>query len=83
MRICLFSIINQILARVIKNWLISERRVELGLESQRTLDLKRWKLARTIMRAKGENFQDKHYLYPLPQAEVDAAVGTLKQNPDY
>ncbi|MFC3559901.1 RagB/SusD family nutrient uptake outer membrane protein [Pedobacter jamesrossensis] len=67
----------------IKNWLISERRVELGFESQRMLDLKRWKLAKSVMVSKGKNFLDKHYLYPLPQAEVDASAGTLVQNPGY
>jgi len=67
----------------IKDWLISERRVELGFESQRMLDLKRWKLAKSVMTAKGKNFQDKHYLYPIPQGEVDASAGTLKQNPGY
>lgn len=47
------------------------------------LDLKRWKLAKSVMTAKGKNFQDKHYLYPIPQGEVDASAGTLKQNPGY
>jgi len=67
----------------VKNWLIAERRVELGFESQRMLDLKRWKLAKSVMTAKGKNFQDKHYLYPIPQGEVDASAGTLVQNPGY
>lgn len=67
----------------IKDWLIAERRVELGFESQRMLDLKRWKIAKTVMNAAGKNFQDKHYLYPIPQGEVDASAGTLKQNPGY
>ncbi|MCZ4245502.1 RagB/SusD family nutrient uptake outer membrane protein [Pedobacter punctiformis] len=67
----------------IKAWLISERRVELGFESQRMQDLKRWKLAKSVMTSKGKNFQDKHYLYPIPQGEVDASAGTLKQNPGY
>jgi len=67
----------------IKNWLISERRVELGFESQRMLDLKRWKIAKAVMTSKGKNFQDKHYLYPIPQGEVDASAGTLKQNLGY
>ena len=30
----------------IKNWLMHERRVELGFESQRFNDLKRWKIAK-------------------------------------
>ncbi len=67
----------------IKAWLVSERRVELGFENQRMLDLKRWKIAKAVMTAQGKNFQDKHYLYPIPQTEIDASAGTLTQNPGY
>ncbi|MCP9750581.1 RagB/SusD family nutrient uptake outer membrane protein [Ferruginibacter sp. HRS2-29] len=67
----------------IKGWLISERRVELGFESQRMLDLKRWGIAKQVMTAHGKNFQDKNYLYPIPQGEIDASAGTLVQNPGY
>jgi hypothetical protein len=67
----------------IKAWLVSERRAELGFENQRMNDLKRWGMAKTVMTAKGKNFQDKHYLYPIPQSEIDASAGTLKQNPGY
>lgn len=66
----------------IKGWLISERRVELGFENQRMLDLKRWGIAKQVMTAHGKNFQDKHMLYPIPQSEIDASAGTLTQN-DY
>ncbi len=61
----------------IKGWLISERRVELGFENQRMLDLKRWGIAKQVMTAHGKNFQDKHMLYPVPQSEIDASAGTL------
>ncbi len=67
----------------IKNWLISERRVELGFESQRMLDLKRWGIAKAVMTANGKNFQDKNMLYPVPQSEIDASAGLLTQNPGY
>jgi len=67
----------------IKGWLISERRVELGFENQRMLDLKRWGIAKAVMTANGKNFQDKHMLYPIPQSEIDASAGTLTQNPGY
>ena len=67
----------------IKGWLVSERRAELGFENQRMADLKRWAMAKTVMTAKGKNFQDKHYLYPIPQSEIDASAGTLKQNLGY
>jgi starch-binding outer membrane protein, SusD/RagB family len=67
----------------VKAWLILERRLELGFENQRMLDLKRWKIAKAVMTAHGKNFQDKHYLYPIPQTEIDASAGTLTQNPGY
>ena len=67
----------------VKAWLVSERRVELGFESQRMADLKRWGTAKAVMTAAGKNFQDKHYLYPIPQSEIDASAGTLTQNAGY
>lgn len=67
----------------IKNWLIHERRVELGFENQRMLDLKRWGIAPQVMQAHGKNFQERHMLYPIPQSEIDASAGTLTQNPGY
>lgn len=67
----------------IKNWLIAERRAELGFENQRMPDLKRWGIAKQVMTALGKSFQDKHYLYPIPQSEIDASAGTLTQNPGY
>jgi len=68
---------------LIKTWLISERRAELGFENQRMLDLKRWGIAKEVMTAHGKNFQDKHMLYPIPQSEIDASAGTLTQNTGY
>ena len=67
----------------IKEWLIHERRVELGFESQRFLDLKRWGLAKSVLNAMGKNYKDFHALYPLPQSEVDASADLLKQNDPY
>jgi hypothetical protein len=67
----------------VKGWLVSERRVELGFESQRLLDLKRWGMAKAVLTAHGKNFQDKHLLYPIPQGEIDASAGTLTQNVGY
>ena len=67
----------------VKNWLISERRVELGFESHRLLDLKRWGIAKTVLNNAGINFQEKHMLYPIPQSELDASAGTLTQNSGY
>ena len=67
----------------IKTWLIQERRVELGFESQRFNDLKRWGLAKTFLTGLGKNFQDKNYLYPIPQGEIDKSGGTITQNTGY
>lgn len=66
----------------INTWLRHERRVELGFESQRFNDLKRWRIAKQVLTAMGKNFQDRHYLYPIPQGEVDKSGGTITQN-DY
>jgi hypothetical protein len=67
----------------IKGWLMHERRVELGLESQRFNDLKRWGIAKQVLTALGKNFQDHNYLYPIPQREIDKSGGTIKQNTGY
>lgn len=66
-----------------------ERRVELGAEGVRYLDLKRWKTAEIII----PNIVDpggvrrqfdptKHYLFPFPQSEIDINK-KLVQNPKY
>lgn len=67
----------------------NERRVELGVEGNRYLDLKRWKTAEiiipTIVDPGGiprEFDPGKHYLFPFPQSERDANPN-LDQNPKY
>ncbi len=67
----------------IKDWLVHERRVELGFESQRFNDLKRWGLAKSFLTGLGKNFQDKNYLYPIPQGEIDKSGGSITQNQGY
>jgi hypothetical protein len=68
----------------IKGWLMHERRVELGFESQRFNDLKRWKIAAQVLTpAIGKNFQAFNYLYPIPQGEIDKSAGSITQNPGY
>lgn len=67
----------------IMGWIMHERRVELGFEGQRFNDLKRWRTAKTFLAALGINFQDRNYLYPIPQGEVDKSGGVLLQNPGY
>lgn len=61
-----------------------ERRVELGMEFDRFYDLVRWGIAKEVLHAAGKTqYQDKHALLPLPQAEVDKSNGVLIQNPNY
>ncbi len=67
----------------IKAWLMQERRVELGFESERFNDLKRWKIAKQVLSAVGKNFQDYNYLDPIPQGEIDKSGGTITQNTGY
>ena len=67
----------------IKDWLIHERRVELGFESQRFNDLKRWGIAKSFLSGLGKNFKDKNMVYPIPQGEIDKSGGSITQNPEY
>lgn len=66
-----------------------ERRVELGLEGDRYLDIKRWKIAQTyiptLVDPGGTHRQfdpNKNYLFPFSQSEIDANP-KLVQNPGY
>ena len=67
----------------------SERRIELAFEEGlRYFDLKRWRTANVVLNAVTDGildykFEDKHYLWPLPQSEIDKSQGILIQNPDY
>lgn len=65
------------------DFLAHERRVELGWESQRLNDLKRWGKAKEFLSSLGKNFQDNNYLYPIPQGEIDKSGGRITQNPGY
>jgi len=67
----------------VMDWLMSERRVELGFESQRFNDLKRWGTAKSVLTGLGRNFQDHNYLFPIPQRDIDKSGGTITQNPGY
>lgn len=67
----------------IKGWIMSERRVELGFESQRFNDLKRWGTAKAVLTGLGRNFQDHNYAYPIPQGEIDKSGGSIMQNEGY
>lgn len=74
--------VNETNKDVVRNWIYQERRVELGFESHRYNDLRRWGIARDYLRNLGRDFQDRHYLYPIPQGEVDRSGGSIPQN-DY
>jgi len=69
-----------------------ERRCELAMEGWRRDDLMRQKRFGNVMRSyatkystiKGANFKDdRDYLLPIPQSEIDKSNNILKQNPDY
>lgn len=66
---------------VVTSWLIHERRVEFGFESHRLRDLKRWGIAEEVLDGRG--FQKIHYLYPIPQREIDKSGGSIVQNDGY
>lgn len=69
-----------------------EERVELGMEGWRRIELIRQQRFGQVMRAfaqkyntpKGANFDDnRDYLLPIPQSEIDNSNGVIKQNPGY
>jgi len=61
-----------------------ERRVELALEADRFLDLVRQGRAGQVLRAHGKPFVDnKHELFPIPQAQRDLSGNRLTQSPGY
>ena len=69
-----------------------ERRCELGMEGWRREDLVREDRYGKVMRAfaekyntlKGKNFRDdRDYLLPVPQNEIDYSNGMITQNPNF
>ena len=63
--------------------IIKERNLELALEEIRWFDLKRTDRLKSTLIATGRTWNDKYYLFPIPQAEVDASNGVITQNPGY
>lgn len=60
---------------------LNERRLELAMEQDRFLDLVRLGIAGTVLRAHGKPFVDnKHELFPIPQAQIALSGGRLTQN---
>jgi len=72
----------------LRDYIRHERRIELALEGHRYNDLKRWNLAHVILPTiKDPNgvsmiFEQRNYLWPFPQTEIDANT-QLRQNDDY
>ncbi len=65
-----------------------ERRIELAFEGLRYYDLKRWRTAETVLNGVTDgilpyHFEERFYLWPIPQTEIDKSQGVLEQNPDY
>ncbi|NKI25458.1 RagB/SusD family nutrient uptake outer membrane protein [Arenibacter sp. 6A1] len=65
-----------------------ERRIELAFEGLRYYDLKRWRIAETVLNNVSDGileytFEERFYHWPLPQSEIDKSQGILEQNPDY
>lgn len=65
-----------------------ERRVELAFEGLRYYDLKRWRTLDDVYNSITEsiltyNFEERFYLWPLPQSAIEKSNSVLKQNPDY
>jgi hypothetical protein len=68
----------------LRNAIWNERRVELAMEHDRFYDLIRQGRAGTVLRALGKHFVDgKNEVFPIPQSEIDASMGKLKQNSGY
>ncbi|PSR10088.1 MAG: RagB/SusD family nutrient uptake outer membrane protein, partial [Candidatus Arcticimaribacter sp.] len=70
-----------------------ERRLELAMEGHRTFDLRRWGVAETVINryiskeaevitpfAKGQVFESKHNLFPIPLSAIDGSGGVIQQN---
>ena len=95
------SLVNQIRARVgmgdvqdlmtrrgwdIRQAIMHERRVEMGFEIQRFIDLVRWFKSGWIVditQYMPEFTPKKNEVFPIPQREIDLNNGLLKQNPGY
>jgi len=73
-----------------------ERRLELAMEGHRSFDLRRWEVAEAVMAkyiseegetiipfGKGQSFQNKHTLFPIPLSAIDGSGGVIKQNPGF
>ena len=62
---------------------LKERNLELALEMVRWFDLKRTDRLKSTLIAAGRPWNDKYYLFPIPQPEIDASNGVITQNNGY
>ena len=62
---------------------LKERNLELALEEIRWFDLKRTDRLKSTLTAAGRPWNDKYYLFPIPQSEIDASNGKITQNPGF
>ena len=73
-----------------------ERRLELGMEVHRLFDLRRWGNSASVMNtyfakeaevvtsfARGQSYQGKHDLFPIPIVAIDQSLGVITQNSGY
>jgi hypothetical protein len=75
-----------------------ERRTELAMEGARVFDIRRWKIAENVLngtlhgfKVNGENLKvdnrvfdkNRHYLWPVPQNELDLNANLKPNNPGW
>ncbi|WP_020597282.1 RagB/SusD family nutrient uptake outer membrane protein [Spirosoma panaciterrae] len=78
---------------LVRELIRNERRIELVLEGQRYMDIRRWKTAPQVMKniysirnglAQQRTWTDKLYVMPVPQAQIDLSQSkALQQNSGY
>jgi hypothetical protein len=62
---------------------LQERHLELNWEEWRWFDLKRTDRLKSTLIADGKTWDDRYYLFPIPQSEIDASNKLITQNPGY
>ncbi len=73
-----------------------ERRLELAMEGNRIFDSRRRGVAETVINqyipkeaevitpfAKGQVYESKHNLFPIPLSAIDGSGGVIQQNTDF
>lgn len=67
----------------LRDAVLNERMLELSYEQHRWFDLKRTGRLKDVMIATKKDWNDRYLLFPIPQSEIDASNGVIKQNPGY